>query len=167
MGYTITFRPRTKWLADRMLDFCDKQVRPLSSILAGTNGVCDVRGPLPASELSYCQRPGHIGFDYGPGCIEREWCYKLLGWMTVKVGVRKGGCPCYLYDNTDWILLWPDRYDALGQYTQKRSIPGRLFDIISGMHKVYKKLDAEIRRIDCLWNSVIVGLEQENNQCQK
>jgi hypothetical protein len=148
MSYTITFRPRTPELAEKMLDFCNKHVRPLSKILTDAY---DVHGPLPASELSYCQRSGHIGFDYGPGCVEREWCYKLLGWMAVKVGTRRQGLPCYLYDGSKWVIMRPDQYDALGQYRGKSSLLARLFDVSSGMHGTRKKLDAEIKRIDRSW----------------
>lgn len=151
MGYTITIRPRSPKLAKEMLDFCKEHVRPLPEVIEDPN-MWDVRGPLPATELSYCQRPTHIGFDYGAHFIEREWCYRLTQWMAVKVGVRRKGLPCYLYDGEDWFSLDPEKFDELGQVRPKYN-PKFLLWFSMVPKKIDRRFAKEIRRLDKLWEA--------------
>jgi len=150
MGYTITIRPRNPALGQEMLAFCKEHVRPLPEVMGDYN-LFEIRGLLPGPQLSYCKRPTHIGFDYGPGMIERDWCYRLLQWMAVKVGVRKKGLPCYLYDGQDWFSLHPSKFDALGQARPKHRglVNGWLFSPEGS----YKPMTKEIKRLDKLWEA--------------
>jgi hypothetical protein len=71
--------------------------------------------------------------------------------MAVKVGTRKGGLPCYLYDGRQWVVLDPTKYDDLGQdkseYRRKLGL-ARFFEV---MGKPHRKMKTEIQRLDKLW----------------
>lgn len=70
MGYTVTVKPISQLLADKMVAFLQKYE--------------DIPYIKSADDLSYCHKRGHIGFDYGAGS-GREMCYVLIHWMMTKI----------------------------------------------------------------------------------
>jgi len=133
--------PTTPKIGREMLAFADKHF-PMFTDIIGVRGEHNYyRGPLPSKELSYCNRRGHIGFDYNSSDEEREWVYTLIRWMAVKVGRRtRAGFPRYLYDGHEWIEMKSDEVKP---------------EFISILYskRLLKKLAAEIKKLDKLWEN--------------
>ena len=120
--------------------------------------------PLTEDELSYCDKPGHIGFDYGSGSSQREWKYLLIRWMAVKIGnSSKRGLPQFLYDGDEWIELGHDKFDSLGRPTIRYwdlFHPFSMYGFASLIRQLLarkerNKMYAEIKKLDELWTALI------------
>lgn len=145
MGYSITIAVRRRELGQRMIDFARKHVRSFDchDMEIGPCWAEKIEGD-ERSGLPYCERKGHIGFNYGS---DREWKYVLLRWMAIKVG-RKGpktGQYRILYDDKEWFYIDPSKYDELGlPYKPER------FSDTTELEK--QAMRDEMIRLDDLWN---------------
>ena len=156
MGYTVTIHPTTPKLGKKMLAFMEEHSRTLGAVTGeGTEDIEEYPVcPLPSKDLSYCNRRGHIGFDYGSVALDRVWVYMLIHWMAIKVGRRaKSGNAQYFYDGVEWIDVNPKKYDRLGRPRKSflRSMPGRFLYKNGWSGKFFE----EIGRLDKLWAAYI------------
>ena len=135
MGYTVTIKPdKSKAdLVEKMLNFMEK--------VADSSTYGDFPYLEESKNLSYCNKRGHIGFDYGPNMIRREYCYVLIHWLAYKIGDGQ----YYYYDGTR---------EKLSENRNKLGI--RPFDEIEIEYKFYDGVNfqADIEKIDAAWEAL-------------
>jgi hypothetical protein len=109
MGYTISIKANTKQNFNKMWKFIKTHYIPYNVISGNPNIYVSYpqtrhtqRGLSYAPQLSYI-----IGFDYNTACLEREFTYTIIRWMSRKVGNNK-----YFYDSE--CVPISDKYDELG-----------------------------------------------------
>jgi len=152
MSYDITIQARTPVLGDKMIRFLRKNAKSWGFLAGeakedeGLDGPCWARDGLP-----YCKRPGHVGFNYGGDGSDMYYKYVLIRWMATKVGVRdpKTKLPRFLYDDIEWEVIDPKRYDGLGIRTSHGlSFLQRACEHPFCRSKAFR---AEMKRLDDLW----------------
>jgi hypothetical protein len=131
VGYTVTFKPITKTVSNYLLEF-------MRNIHVGSKFPENVYPILRrSSSLSYCNKRGHIGFDYGPGS-DRELVYTLIHWMVNLLGSEK----FYYYDGEKTELS--EERNQLGV----RDFNDAETDFYGYNREVFED---EIRRVERLW----------------
>jgi hypothetical protein len=133
MGYTVSIKmPKEKSeLTKKMLSFIET--------------LADSADSIPylqeAKDLSYCDKKGHIGFNYGPGQITREWCYVLIHWISRKIGDGKH----FYYDGYREKLS-----------KERNDLGIRQFDDIEVEFGFFPGIDfqKEMEKIDAAWNAL-------------
>lgn len=146
MGYSISIGVRSRKLGQRMIDFAKKHVRSFDypDMQIGPYWAQKIEGE-EISGLAYCDRKGHIGFNYG---CDVEWKYIILRWMAMKVGKKdsKTGQYRILYDGDEWLNINPLKYDEFGlSYKPER------FSFFTEVDK--QVMREEMIRLDGLWES--------------
>jgi hypothetical protein len=125
------------------------------------------RGPLDR-DLSYDHGPCRIGFD---GTITSDYMISMCAWIALKVGKRKmyptkqcdkvhGPYKYIVYDGyEDWPLYIVSEWRAGLPQLMKINWVGCLvpqpqkWDRLIGRTKQLKRIEAELKRLDALWNS--------------
>ena len=132
MGYTVTIKPVKVELIEKMISFLDT--------IAEKSKFKDFPILRYSKDLGYCNKKGHVGFDYG-GMVRREYCYILIHWLSHKIGDGKH----YYYDGTK---------EKLSDSRNKFGV--REFDPIEIECKFFENIDfqAEIEEIDAAWEAL-------------
>jgi len=157
MSYDITIQARTRGLGDKMIWFLRKNAKSWDFLTGETKEDEGLKSPGRAEPrwarggLPYCKRPGHVGFNYGGDGSDMYYKYVLIRWMATKIGVRdpKTKLPRFLYDDIEWEVINPKKYDGLGIRTSH----GLSFLQRACEHPFIrsKAFRAEMKRLDDLW----------------
>lgn len=133
MGYTVSIKvpKENQELSKKMCDFIEM--------------IADNAEHIPylqeSKDLSYCDKKNHVGFNYGPGQVTREWCYVLIHWVSRKIGDGK-----HFYYDGYREKLSPER-NQLGI---------RKFDDIEIQFGLYDGIDfqKEMEKINAAWEAL-------------
>jgi len=133
MGYTVSIKidKEKRELAKKMCHFLDTIAENLKSIPS----------LYETEDLSYCDKKNHVGFNYGPSQVTREWCYVLIHWICRKIGDGK----FYYYDGTREKLS-----------KERNELGIRKFDELEIQFDLYAGVDfqKEMEKIDAAWEAL-------------
>ena len=115
MSYTVTVKISDKVKRNKVLIFMEKHHKTLKDLFPTEYSYDGPWFPqLAYDNLSYDGSKNKIGFDYGPGFIERHYIYCLIKWMAIHCGDRKIfkvegkklNLPYYRYDGLEDIAIF-------------------------------------------------------------
>lgn len=152
MGYSLSVRAQSEALADRMVQFFEREYRPFYEVWGLDQD--EQYSTVPDRDFSYRpdedeDDPKLIGIDYNAAGYERLYVHTLVRWMALKIGQRQSAfesatfdtpVPFTYYDaERDPVLAQPldvtpekDRQYCVDAYGIRLKPPGDLLSEIDG-----------------------------------